>query len=161
MKNILFFLLPLFLLLGCSSDDSEPIPLPTTTDLITAQGWQVNNYDVQASTLGVPIPAATIAPFLDDILAQAPINGTVTFNSDNTFVVDDQGAAVNGTWSLSADESEITLVFTATSETFTFEIVTITATSFTLKFTITENVNLAGTPVPVTLEVTAFLVPTN
>lgn len=161
MKSI-FFLLPVFLLLACSSDDSEPIPpAPTTTELITSQAWRVENYDVQASTGGLPIPPATIAPFLDDILAQAPINGTITFNSDNTFTVDDQGTTVNGTWSLSADEMEITLVFTATSETFTFEITAITETTFTLKFTITENVDLAGTPVPVTLEITAFLIPVN
>lgn len=158
MRSI-FFLIPLLWLFGCASDDSEPFIPPTTTELITAQVWRVNNYDVQASTSGLPIPAATIAPFLDDILAQAPINGTVTFKSDNTFVVDDMGTAVNGTWSLSADESEITMVFTASSETFTFKIVTISATAFTLEFTITENVDLAGTPVPVTLEITAFLVP--
>jgi len=158
MKSV-FFLLPLLLLWSCASDDSEPTPAPTTSELITAKAWRVDNYDVQAFTGGLPIPAATIAPFLDDILAQAPLNGTITFNNDNTFVVDDQGTVINGTWSLSADEKEITLVFTATSETFTFEIVTITATTFTLKFTITESVDLAGNPVPVTLEIAAFLIP--
>ena len=151
----IFFLIPLIWLLGCGNDDEGP----TVSEVITTQPWKVTNFNVQASTLGVQIPQATIEPFLDDILAQVPLNGTVTFNSDNTFTIDNQGAIISGTWSLSADESEITLVLTATSETFTFTIVEITANAFTLQFSITEDVDLQGNTVPVTLDIIAFLIP--
>lgn len=153
----LIFLLPLLWLMACGSDDENP----TVADLITAQSWRVNNYEVEASTGGISIPESILEPFVDDILAQAPLNGIITFINDGSFTIEDQGTTINGTWSLSADEKELTMTFTAANQSFTFQIKEISANTFNLTFTTTENITIPGSviPVPVTLEITAFLVP--
>lgn len=151
----LFYFLPLVWLLACSSDDDST---PTTSDLIKAHSWRVNNYDVNASSGGVSISQDLLAPFVDEVLDEAPLNGIITFE-DNTFTIDDQGTIIDGTWSLSNDESEITMTFTVAAEAFTFQIQQITSDNFDLSYTATENFNLANTSVSVSLEITGFLVP--
>ena len=151
----IFYLLPLVWMLACSSDDDST---PTVSDLIKANPWRVDNYDVNASSGGVSISQELLAPFVDDILDEAPLNGIITFE-DNTFTIDDQGTIIDGTWSLSSDESEITMTFTIAAETFTFQIQQITSDNFDLEYTTTENFNLATTSVSVSLEITGFLVP--
>ncbi|MDN5216163.1 hypothetical protein QQ020_29115 [Fulvivirgaceae bacterium BMA12] len=150
----LLFLLPLFWLMSCGDDDSSP----STLELIKANPWRVNNYDLKASSSGIAISDVLLAPFVDDILEQAPLNGTITFETD-TFTIEDQGTSITGTWSLSADEKELTMVFTVAAQTFTFQILQITSNKFDLAYTVTQNLSISNNTVPVTLDITAFLVP--
>ena len=151
-----FYVLPFLLLMACDSDDDSS---PNNIELITAHSWRVNTFDVQASTLGEPISDQLLAPFVDDILANLPLNGTITFE-ENTFTIEDQGTTIEGTWSLSADETEITMVLTALAETYTFEIKQITSESFDLVYTTTQNITLSTGALSIDVEATAFLVAT-
>lgn len=148
-------MIPLLSLLACSSDDG-----PTAKELIKAHPWRVSNYDVQASASGVTIPQNILDPFITDALANAPLNGTITFNT-GTFTIDDQGTILEGTWTLSDDETTFTMTFNNTSQTFTFQVLQLTEDSYNLKYTVEQDVTFQGISVPVTFEITAFLVPVN
>jgi len=152
-KSLVFLLiLPLIFVTSCDED-------PTRTELILAHPWRVDNYNFQASAGGITISNALLEPYIDDIVAQAPLNGIITFDA-STFSIDDQGTILEGTWSLSSDESELTMIFTLGSQSFTFEIVKVTADEFNLKYTIEQSVEISdGNFVTVNLEITAFLVP--
>ncbi len=149
----LFLLLSLLFIFSCSDDED-----PSVKELIMAHPWRVDNYDVQASASGVTIPQSILDPFLQDIIAEAPLNGTITFN-ETDFSIDDNGTAITGTWSLSADEKMLTMVFTIGNQSFTFEITEITSSTLKLTFSTTESVPFSGVTVPVTFDVIATLVP--
>ena len=155
LSKYFFYLFLLSELVACSDDDDDN---PSTSDLIKAHPWRVDNFDVQASSAGVPVAPEVIAPFVDNALDDVPLNGIITFE-EGTFTVDDQGTTLEGTWSLSADEMEITMTFSAGGESFTFEIREITADTFNLALTTSEDFVLVGGVLTLDLEITAFLIP--
>lgn len=151
-KYILIFLVPA-LCLSCGDDDAL-----SAKELINAHPWKVNNYDVQASTSGISIPQEVLDPFINDILAEAPLRGTITFTPGVT-VVEDQGVRLEGSWTLSDDETTFTITLGDPAETSTLLVLQITDDSYNLKYTITKDVEVEGNMVPVILDITVFLVP--
>lgn len=155
LSRTFLYLLVFTFLLACDSDDESSSP--NTIELITAHSWRVDTYDVQASSGGQSIPASLVAPFVDQIVEEIPLNGTITFEAE-TFSVEDQSGTLDGTWSLSDDETEITMVLTLSSQTFTFRITQITSGSFDLLYVTVSNIPTTTGVLSVDLEVTAFLV---
>ncbi len=150
----LLLLIPVLFIFSCSDDDEDP----TVKELIMANPWRVDNYDVQASSGGITIPQSILDPFLQDVIDEAPLNGTITFN-ESDFSISDNGTTITGTWSLSADEKMLTMVFAVGNQSFTFDITEITSSTFKLTLSTTENIPFGGNTVPVTLEVIATLLP--
>ena len=153
LNKTFFYLLPLLLFIACDSDDDST---PTTRELIQSQPWRVDSYDLKSSTPGITQELLDL--FADAVVEEAPLNGTITFK-ESTFTIDDQGTTIDGTWTLSDDETEITMTFTVGAQTFTFQIQQITSGTFNLTYGATEDFNVVGSPISVTLEITAFLVP--
>ena len=147
----LIYLLPVFWLMSCDSDDDGS---PGTIELITAHSWNVSSFEVQAEGISDEL----LAPFLDDLLGETLLSGTITFE-ENTYTVNDQGVTTEGTWSLSDDETEITLNTTGLMEPFVFRIKQITSSNFDLSYSGTQDFGGLGTPITVTFEATIFLVP--
>lgn len=151
-KYIPIFLVSVFCL-SCGEEDA-----PSAKELINAHPWNVSNYDVQASASGITIPQEVLDPFISDVLAQAPLRGTITFTPGVT-VVEDQGVRLEGTWTLSDDETTFTITLGNPPETSTLLVLQITEDSYNLKYTVTKDVEVEGNIVPVTLDITVFLVP--
>ena len=150
-----FYLIVFTFLLACDSDDESSSP--TTIELITAKSWRVDTYDVQASSGGQSIPESLVAPFVEQILEEVPLNGIITFEAE-TFSVEDQATTLEGTWSLSDDETEITMVLALSSQTYTFQIKQITSENFDMLYVTVSNIPTPTGVLSVDLEVTAFLV---
>ena len=155
LNRTFFYLLVFTCLLACDSDDESSSP--NTIELITAHSWRVDTYDVQASSGGQSIPESLVAPFVEPILGEVPLNGIITFEAE-TFSVEDQSGTLDGTWSLSDDETEITMVLTLSSQTFTFQIKQITSDSFDMLYATVQDIPTQTGVWTVDLEVTAFLI---
>ena len=153
LKKAFIYLVSLLLVIACDSDDDNP---PTTIELITAHSWTVDTYDVQLAS--VTLPQEILTPIIDEILSEIPLDGVITFE-ENTFTIDDEGTTIEGTWSLSADETEITMNLTVDAETFTFKIQEITADTFNLFYTISASYELPASSEELTFEITALLIP--
>jgi hypothetical protein len=108
----------LFILLaGCSSDDGTPAPV---SDLVGGT-WTVSNvdlvYTVGAQSLKdylvnvegyTPAEADFAIAFLEVLLLDE-LDGTISFNANNTYNSNFGGSPDDGTWSLSADGKTLTL----------------------------------------------------
>lgn len=151
LKKAFIYLLPLLLVIACDSDDDNP---PTTIELITAHAWTVDTHDVQL--VRVTLPQEILTPIIDRIKSELASDEVLTFE-ENTFTIDEEGSnTIEGTWSLSADETEITM---KTVEDAVFKIQEITADTFKLSYTISDSYELPGGSEELTFEITVLLIP--
>ena len=149
-KKAFIYLLPLLLVIACDSDDDNP---PTTIELITAHTWIVDTYDVQL--LSVTLPQEILTPIIDRIQSGLVLGGVYTFK-ENTFTINVRVNTIEGTWSLSADETEITINIV---EDAAFKIQEITTDTFKLSYTKAESHELPGGSEELTFEITMLLIP--
>ena len=150
LKKAFIYLVPLLLVIACDNDDDNP---PTTIELVTAHTWIVDTYDVQL--LSVTLPQEILTPIIDRIQSELVLGGVYTFK-ENTFTIDVRVNTIEGTWSLSADETEITMNIV---EDAAFKIQEITADTFKLSYTTSESHELPGGSEELTFEITALLIP--
>lgn len=141
------FIITLFVGLGaCNKDDDGDGSSNLTTSELLIGTWSVTDFD-----LDIQIGSQSLLDYLIEVEGLTPeeaaaqnaifeaflaseVTGTLTLNSDNTYVSDFGDGPTTGTWSLSADEKTLTLVEGA--DTIVITIVSITKT--TLKATISE-----------------------
>lgn len=123
--STLFFSLVVMVLLvgftGCNKDDDDDGNGLSTSELLIGT-WTVSDFDL-TFTVGdkslidylieeeglTPEEAAELNAVFEAFL-ESEVTGTITFNSDKTYVTNFGEGSSSGTWSLSADEKTLTLV---------------------------------------------------
>ena len=141
---------------GCSSDDGTTsmstmeklIGTWTTSDVnvdATIDGQSVTDYLVDVGGLTPAEAAAQYAIF--QALLESEVTGSLTLNSDNTYVSSFGGGSDSGTWSLSSDGKTLTLFEGTDTIVITVQSVTANLLNVSLGDDILEDIdNDAGTP---------------
>ncbi|MCX2718093.1 lipocalin-like domain-containing protein [Lentiprolixibacter aurantiacus] len=149
--STLFFRLLIIALLvgftGCDKDDDVDSSNNLSTSELLIGTWTVSDFDLSI-TVGnqsfidylieeeglTPSEAADLNALFEAFLG-SELTGTLTINSDKTYVSNFGEESTSGTWSLSADEKTLTLV----EEGETIIITIDSVSSNTLKATISES----------------------
>ncbi len=148
-----YLVIALLILFSCGEDED-----PTVDELLISTPWLVENYEITASSGGIQVSDALLAPYVDAIVDEAPVKGIITF-SQNDFSIADDGVTIEGTWSLANDDKDLTMVFPGSGQTFTFEIIKINTGEFNVKYSAPQTIQIAGNAVTVDFEITVFMIP--
>jgi hypothetical protein len=97
--------------------------------------------------LGIPAAQAQIIAGSVTSGLQQSLPGSIQVKSDNTFTATSSSGSETGTWSLSSDNKELTIV-PSTGDPITFEIISLSSNTLHLQWSETENedLNNDGTP---------------
>ena len=106
---LLVAMFPLAFVVSCSDDEEDVDREPLIVGEWTLESQKVVN-PTAISDSGIPIPAALLGPFVDT-LKILPESSKMTFDQDYTYTISapQQTSDFSGTWSLSDDQSTITL----------------------------------------------------
>ena len=158
MKNILPLLLAGAMsvtMLSCS-DDKKDDPTPNKTSLLTAKKWRVSAQSTTATLNGNTTTVdefATMQPCEKDDFTQFKTDKTVVFDQGATKCDPADNQTENGTWDFNSDQTKLNLSdpdFGGIA--IPFDIVTLNATTLTLRFTS----NASGASSSSTITFTAF-----
>lgn len=137
----------LFLASSCESDDKEA----TEADLIGT--WIIDESEVEVEIEGLSLLQFLITTLMiseeeaqamiDEFTSEiGDINGTITFNEDNTYTLTDEDYSEDGTWELSEDGTELQI--TEDGEMTTFNIESLSSTSMVFSWEEEEYVDMNG-----------------
>jgi len=161
MNNLKFYLMRLpavFLMIffACSDDGGEG--QPSTAELLIGT-WTTSETDISATVEGQSIVdylvnvvgmSETDATVRNAVFTSAlddQVTGSLTINSDNTYMSSFAGGSDSGTWSLSADEKTLTLFEGADIIVITINSISATTLNGTISDTLLEDVDGdPGTP---------------
>jgi len=138
-----FLLVILLVFAVACGDDDEPIDNNPTTEEMLVGTWTTSATEVTAEVDGQPLvdylvdvlgysegDAALFNAFFEAGLEDS-VTGSITLNANNTYESNFDGDIDNGTWSLSADESTITLD-EGTADEVELDISSLTSTTLTV-----------------------------
>ena len=146
-------------MLSCSDDEEAVVRGELLTGEWTLADQEVSNIVVSGSVAGIPI-SGPIDNFLSDeqkaildTVAIFPPNGTLTFNADQTYTLDEPSLAqpLVGTWTLNGNILTITGLDQASqfleSNALDFTVLSLTESRLSMSTSV-PNISLADLPVP-------------
>ncbi len=158
LKNLFAILFVGVLITSCEKDKDDPIDNLVGT-------WTAESADADAmiggktmteyfTGLGYTAEEAQLLENLFIITLQQNFTGTITFNSDMTYIANLGGESDSGTWNLSNDNKQLT-IDSSTEPPLIFNVQTLTANELRVTWTETgqEDMNDDGVPELITVDV--------